>query len=148
MSFNQQHSRWSNPQSARFRNRVKWCLAACPIAVLCAATLPCAAQTSPNPCRSIHPPVPTAAPDANQQMEMREQQQQTKKAGFAAANKERKKQIGDDSARLLKLAAELKTEVDKTTKDTLSLDVIRKADEIERLAHSVKEKMKLTAGGS
>jgi hypothetical protein len=38
--------------------------------------------------------------------------------------------------------------VDKTTKDTLSLSVIRKAGEIEKLAHNVKEKMKLTVGGS
>jgi len=38
--------------------------------------------------------------------------------------------------------------VDKTTKDTLSLAVIRKADEIERLAHGVKEKMKLTVGAN
>jgi hypothetical protein len=42
----------------------------------------------------------------------------------------------------------LKAEVEKTDKDTLSLNVIRKADEIERLARSVKEKMKLTVGGS
>lgn len=61
-----------------------------------------------------------------------------------AANIERRRQIADDSARLLKLATDLKVEVDKTTKDTLSLGVIRKADEIERLAHDVKEKMKLT----
>jgi hypothetical protein len=60
-----------------------------------------------------------------------------------AANVERRKQIADDSARLLKMATELKAEVDKTTKDTLSLSVIRKADEIEKLAHAVKEKMKL-----
>jgi hypothetical protein len=60
-----------------------------------------------------------------------------------AANLERRRQIADDSARLLKLATDLKAEVDKTTKDTLSLGVIRKADEIERLAHDVKEKMKL-----
>jgi hypothetical protein len=38
--------------------------------------------------------------------------------------------------------------VDKTSKDTLSLGVIRKAEEIERLAHAVKEKMKLTMGGN
>jgi hypothetical protein len=63
---------------------------------------------------------------------------------FTAANAERKKQIADDSTKLLKLATDLKTEVDKTTKDTLSLNVIRKADEIEKLAHDVKEKMKLT----
>jgi hypothetical protein len=42
----------------------------------------------------------------------------------------------------------LKAEVDKTNKDMLSLNVIRKADEIEKLAHDVKEKMKLTIGGS
>jgi len=85
-------------------------------------------------------------PDANQQMEMHDQQAGPQ--NYAAANIERKKQISDDSTRLLKLATELKSEVDKTTKDTLSLGVIRKADEIERLAHSVKEKMKLTVGGS
>jgi hypothetical protein len=93
--------------------------------------------------------LPTAInqpPDANAQMEEREQIVKTQ--NFAAANAERKRQIADDSAKLLKLAAELKAEVDKTTKDTLSLSVIRKCDEIERLAHSVKEKMKLTAGAN
>jgi len=65
---------------------------------------------------------------------------------FDALNADRKKQISEESAALLKLATELKAEVDKTTKDTLSIAVIRKADEIEKLAHSVKEKMKLTAG--
>jgi ferric-dicitrate binding protein FerR (iron transport regulator) len=85
-------------------------------------------------------------PDANQQMEMREKQ--AKEQNFATANAERRKQIAEDSAKLLKLATDLKTEVDKTTKDTLSLSVIRKAGEIEKLAHNVKEKMKLTVGGS
>jgi hypothetical protein len=84
-------------------------------------------------------------PDANTQMQMQQQKQQATKKNFDAANVERKKQIADDSARLLKLATELKAEVDKTTKDTLSIGVIRKAEEIERLAHAVKEKMKLTA---
>ena len=65
-----------------------------------------------------------------------------------SANGQRKRQIADEGAQLLKLATDLKAEVDKTTKDTLSLAVIRKADEIERLAHNVKEKMKLTVGGS
>lgn len=62
-----------------------------------------------------------------------------------SANAERRKQLADDGARLVKLAADLKAEVDKTTKDTLSLDVIRKADEIEKLARSVKERMKQAA---
>jgi hypothetical protein len=51
----------------------------------------------------------------------------------------------EDSARLLKLATDLKAEVDKTTKDTLSLNVIRKAEEIERLAKSVRERAKPAA---
>jgi hypothetical protein len=101
---------------------------------------------SPNLDKPYLLPEANRLPDANQQMEMREQQ--AKAQNFAAANTERKKQIADDSARLLKLATDLKTDVDKTTKDTLSLSVIRKADEIEKLAHAVKEKMKLTVGGS
>jgi hypothetical protein len=92
------------------------------------------------------PPIANPMPDANQQMEM--QDQQRKQQNFEAANIERKKQIADDSAKLLKLATDLKTEVDKTNKDMLSLSVIRKAGEIEKLAHTVKEKMKLTVGGS
>jgi hypothetical protein len=57
-----------------------------------------------------------------------------------AANAERKKLVADESARLLKLATDLKAEVDKTTKYTLSLNVIRKADEIERMARDVRKK--------
>jgi hypothetical protein len=63
-----------------------------------------------------------------------------------AADPERKKQIAEESAILLKLATDLKAEVDKTTKDTLSLNVIRKADQIEKLAHNVKESMKPAVG--
>ena len=47
-----------------------------------------------------------------------------------------------DTDKLLALATDLKEQVDKSTKDTLSVDVIKKADEIEKLAHSVKERMK------
>lgn len=55
---------------------------------------------------------------------------------------DRQRRIIDDTTRLLKLAGELKDDVDKTSKDTMSLDVIRKADEIEKLAHDVKQRMK------
>jgi hypothetical protein len=56
----------------------------------------------------------------------------------------RRKQIADDSANLLKMATDLKAEVDKSNKDTLSLSVIRKAEEIEKLAHSVRDRVKPT----
>lgn len=58
------------------------------------------------------------------------------------ANQERQAQLKRDTEHLLKLATELKEYVDKSNENTLSLEVIRKADEIERFAHSVKEKMK------
>jgi len=58
------------------------------------------------------------------------------------ANQEREAQLKRDTERLFKLATELKDYVDKTDENTLSLNVIKKADEIEKLAHSVKEKMK------
>lgn len=98
--------------------------------------------------RPWEPPDTVRLPDKNDQMRMQEQQQQQKQVDYAAANLERKKQIVADSAKLLELANQLKQEVDKTDKDTLSLDVIRKADMIEKLAKGVKEKMKLTAKGS
>ena len=57
-------------------------------------------------------------------------------------NIDRQKQLVEDTEKLLALANELKADVGKSTKDTLSLDVVKKADEIEKLAHSVREKMK------
>lgn len=57
-------------------------------------------------------------------------------------NSDRQKQLVQDTDKLLVLATQLKQDVDKTNKDVLSVDVIKKADEIEKLAHSVKERMK------
>ena len=75
-------------------------------------------------------------------------EQQPMKPPLEGAAAERKREINDDSAKLLQLASDLKAEVDKTTKDTLSVSVVRKADEIERLAHNVREKMKLTTSAA
>ena len=58
------------------------------------------------------------------------------------ANKERWEQLARDTDSLLKLATELKEYVGKSNENTLSLDVIKKAEQIEKLAHSVREKMK------
>jgi hypothetical protein len=52
------------------------------------------------------------------------------------------KQLADDTAKLLTLANELKAELDKSSKDTLSLSVIRKAEQVEKLAHKVRDEMK------
>jgi hypothetical protein len=58
------------------------------------------------------------------------------------ANKQRQADLKRDTDKLLKLSTELKEYVDKTNENVLSLDVIKKADEIEKLAHSVKVKMR------
>jgi hypothetical protein len=58
------------------------------------------------------------------------------------ANQERQASLKADTDKLFKLSTELKDYVDKTNENVLSLDVLKKAEEIEKLAKSVKEKMK------
>jgi len=58
------------------------------------------------------------------------------------ASKERVAALKNDTDKLLKLSVELKSYVDKSDENILSVDVIKKADEIEKLAKSVKDKMK------
>lgn len=131
-----------------YRNQARngWHAAVVACVMICVALAAGRDLTSQDMSKPVLSPAANRPPDANAQMAMHEQQE--KSAGFATAKIERKHQLTEDSARLLRLATDLKTEVDKTSKDTLSLGVIRKADEIEHLAHSVKEKMKLTMNGS
>jgi hypothetical protein len=59
--------------------------------------------------------------------------------------KQNQQQIHDDVERLYKLATELKDEVEKTdATNTLSLPMVQKAEQIEKLAKQVKN---LTRGG-
>ncbi|HEY4660823.1 MAG TPA: hypothetical protein VIG91_04925 [Terriglobales bacterium] len=74
-------------------------------------------------------PGPAVPPEIQKDMEKR-------------ANQQRQAELKRDTERLLKLSTELKDYVDKSNEHVLSLDVIKKADEIERLAHSVKTKMR------
>jgi len=121
------------------------CLCLIALPVFAAATLGSQSISAPpRPSNSILLPEANRPPDANAQMEMRERK--AKQQNFEAANAERRRQIVQDSVRLLKLAASLKAEVDATGKDTVSPAAMVKAAEIERLAHIVKEKMKLTVG--
>ena len=57
-------------------------------------------------------------------------------------NEDRQKRLVEDTNKLLQLATELHNDVGKTDQHILSLDVVKRADEIEKLAHSVKERMK------
>ncbi|MGA8729294.1 MAG: hypothetical protein WB608_11140, partial [Terracidiphilus sp.] len=90
--------------------------------------------------------VPASAnkvPEASAQSDQKTEQQ-----GLNTPGSDRRKQISDESTQLLALAIDLKTEVDKTNRDMLSISVIRKADQIEKLAHNVRDKLKQTTGGN
>jgi len=57
-------------------------------------------------------------------------------------NAERQKQIVAQTAHLLELAQKLNDEVSKSNKDELSVSVVKEAEEIEKLAKSIKDKMR------
>jgi hypothetical protein len=59
-----------------------------------------------------------------------------------ARNKQRQADLKKDTDKLFQLATELKDAVDKTNENILSIDVIKKTDEIEKLAKEIRKKMK------
>jgi hypothetical protein len=54
----------------------------------------------------------------------------------------KQKLLDDQAQSLVTMANELKTAVDKTNKNILSLEVVRKAEQIELLAHKMKDQGK------
>lgn len=77
---------------------------------------------------------PNAIPDS-----LRERMEQDR---LRAANDDRHKRLAADADKLIALSNELKADIDKTNKDELSMEVMRKAAEIEKLAHDVQGRMK------
>lgn len=92
------------------------------------------AQNPPMPSMQF-PPDRTASPEDEAKAKL--ERDMAKKA-----NQERQLALKRDTDKLLRLSTELKEYVDKTNENMLSLTVIKKAEEIEKLAHSVKDKMK------
>jgi hypothetical protein len=84
-----------------------------------------------------HPPEDPNAPADEDETRARIMKDMEKKAA-----KERVAALKNDTDKLLKLSIELKAYVDKSDENVLSLDVIKKAEEIEKLAKSVRDKMK------
>lgn len=60
----------------------------------------------------------------------------------AAANLQRQLEIRRDTEKMLELTSELKEYLLKNDQTVMSLDAVKKAEQIEKLAHSVKAKMK------
>ncbi len=93
------------------------------------------------------PPLPEIAPPAGMQGRQSPETEpgiptDMQKRMEKQANQQRQTELKRDAAKLLKLSTELNDYVGKTNENILSLDVIKKADEIEKLAHSVKTKMR------
>lgn len=89
------------------------------------------------PASAVMPQVETRQDPAQKEMQDRMTRE---------ANKKRQQDIRDDTDKLFQLATELKAAVDKSNENLLSLEVVRKADEVEKLAKKVKEKMKDAVG--
>jgi hypothetical protein len=87
-------------------------------------------------------PSPNQTPTPGQPGPGDEQRARIEKEMAKKASQDRQAQLKRDTDNLLKLATELKQDVDKSTENTLSLEVVKKAEEIEKLARSVRDKMK------
>lgn len=115
---------------------LRWSRLLVTVAIFLSFGMSCAAQAD----QSQPPPLPSAAPPSSPPEDAWEAQQ--RKAMIKKFNLQRQQEIKKDAEKLLELATELKQSVDKSNENTLSLDVIKKADQIEKLAKTVKDKMK------
>jgi len=113
--------------------RILWTLLICLL-----LAIPSPAQTPRAPAATPPPILNGPSADTN----VSEAQQRQARELAKKANLERQAALKADTDKLLKLAKELKDSVDKSNENVLSLDVLKKAEEIEKLAHSVKDKMK------
>jgi hypothetical protein len=59
-----------------------------------------------------------------------------------AANQQRQVEIRRDTEKLAELTQELKEDLLKSDHGVISVDTLKRAEQIEKLAHSVKSKMK------
>ena len=89
-------------------------------------------------------PAPATAPQDETRQDPAQREMQERMA--REANKKRHQDLREETDKLFQLATELKAAVDKSNENLLSLEVVRKADEVEKLAKKVKEKMKESVG--
>ena len=89
----------------------------------------------------IHlPPLISQGPGANNVPTV--SQEQLDKQRELKWEQERQEQIRRDTTKLFQLTAELKEFIDKSDTNILSMDMVKKAEAIEKLAKNVKNKMK------
>ena len=91
-------------------------------------------------------PAPANPPTQFETRPMDQAQKEMQDRMLRAANKKRQEDIREETEKLFQLATELKAAVDKSNENMLSLDVVRKAEEVEKLAKKVRDKMKDAIG--
>lgn len=104
----------------------------CPLLVVILAAYLCLTSTV-----SAIGPQRVEKSEAQREMEDRQQRE---------LNKKRQDDIKEETDKLFQLATELKAAVDKSNEHMLSLDVVKKAEEVEKLAKKIKDKMKEGVG--
>lgn len=91
---------------------------------------------SPVPPVPVMPGINPNAPESDPTVRRMTEQMSLKR------NAQRQQQIVSDTAHLLQLAQQLNADVSKSNKDELSVTVVKDADEIEKLAKSIKDRMR------
>jgi hypothetical protein len=134
--------------TARFRSARRCCVAfACFAAVSAHSGVAQSAGSGGGALRMGIAELPTPInhpPDANTQMKAREH-----KVGlqnFDVANALRQRRIADETLKLLILARDLKSQMEKLGDQPLPASLMREAEVIEILAHDVQAKMTLIVG--
>ena len=114
---------------------VPWCVPALLAAIAIAGAGTIHAQ--------VHSLAPAAAasPKASAHTQAEAAPQPAKPKNTTTILEQRRQQINGECADLLTMATTLKTEVDKTTKDELSVAVFLQAGRIEQLARTVKDEI-------
>jgi hypothetical protein len=85
------------------------------------------------------PPIIRTSPNNADIYDNSSQNEKVQEARFAALRKE---QIKRDSEKLFELSAKLKDQIDKGNGDVLSVESVKMVQQIEKLAHGLKQKMK------
>ncbi len=116
----------------------RWVFAGPVAALLAGGWVLLLGQSAANPLAVAAKPVQIAA-NPTQSDKLQALQPAAPQGGDAVKGDDPRQQIQLEADNLLRMANELMIQIDRTQKDTLSLAVVRKASEIEQLAHKMKD---------
>jgi beta-lactamase class A len=115
-----------------------------PVVLMLGVAAPVCAQAS----ASASTPTPQSAKNDQKSDPATVKNENSQLSSATAPIDARQAKIEEDTRKLFQLSAELRAEVAKTYKESLSLTVLKKAEEIERLAKTLKVLMNKEATAS